>query len=102
MCRILIYGCHAVEQKITTEGVQTLIPCRQITDSKEDKKNEINQEFDAEIVITHAQFPESHKLVFIESVKEEELEDKCESEGLGEMVVPIEPYSPKEESDRLR
>lgn len=101
MCRILIYGCHAVDKQITTEGTQTLISCRQIIgDNKEDITK---QEYKAEILINHAQFPDLHELVFVQSVKEEEPEVKSESdEPYQEFVEAIATYSEKEECERIK
>ncbi|XP_059608249.1 zinc finger protein 345-like [Phlebotomus argentipes] len=101
MCRILIYGCHAVDKQITTEGTQTLISCRQIiADSKDGIKRE---KFDAEIFINHAQYPDLHELVFVQSVKEEEPEVKSESdEPYQEFVEVIAGFEEKEECDRIR
>uniref|UniRef100_A0A1B0CEH1 C2H2-type domain-containing protein n=1 Tax=Lutzomyia longipalpis TaxID=7200 RepID=A0A1B0CEH1_LUTLO len=100
MCRILIYGCPAVDRQITTDGTQTLISCRQIiVDTKDNIKKE---NFDHEIFITHGQIPDLHELVFVQSVKEEEPEVKSESEEpYEEFVEAIASYSEKEESTKL-
>uniref|UniRef100_A0A1B0CEH2 C2H2-type domain-containing protein n=1 Tax=Lutzomyia longipalpis TaxID=7200 RepID=A0A1B0CEH2_LUTLO len=103
MCRILIYRCSAVIKEIVTQGTETLITCKNPDCSS---KNDIKGEFDSEILISHTEFPEFHKLIFVEALKEEELEAKIEitpevAENYEEHVEAIEGADIKDESSSI-
>lgn len=83
MCRILIYGCPAVVKQISSEGSETLISCKQHNSTSEDVKEE---NFNAEIHISHINFPQIHKIQFVHELKEEKPE-VTNDQGFNEELV---------------
>lgn len=87
MCRILVYGCGNVNHVSTTEDGDTVISCRYSKHWTE----VITEELASEAIISHSQFPQIHKLVFIQNTVKDEPQDHdvCNPEALGSIEPTI-------------
>ncbi|XP_055693033.1 gastrula zinc finger protein XlCGF46.1-like [Lutzomyia longipalpis] len=88
MCRILIYGCPAVVGQISTNGAETFVTCSHI--QQESKDTIKSEKFDGEIFVSHGEFPQFHKLIFVQTFKEEKPDVDNEPDLSEEMVEAFE------------